>query len=276
MVRSTDGMTELRPLDDPAELRNLLKRSPEAFLARRIVINEGKTEYGVVLEHLDEWNLGAHPEAAPSAALGVVPIEGDGGTGSAAWAGQFLTAGYEVVLFIDSDDEAANSLVPALEAAGGTVVQWSGAHSIETAICEQLDETGLNAFIQAALDVAEDREASAQSHAAKLVEKGAPPVSAGADPLDVTTWAAAGVNLKQAREIVGLAAKGKDIDKGKAWFKRVDKGRRLGRFILETPALQAGEVKAKLDELKAAIYARPEAPPTATPEHQEQLEQPGV
>lgn len=268
MVRSTDGVTDLRLLDDPAELRMLLKGSPEAFLARRIVINEGKTEYGVVLEHLEEWNLGPNREPAPSAALGVVPIEGNGGTGSAAWAGQFLHAGYEIVLFIDSDDEAANDLVPAIKTAGGTVVQWSGAHSIETAICAQLDEIGLNAFIEAALDVADDREASAQSYAAKLVAKGAPPRNTGADPLDVVTWAAAGVSLDEAREIVGLAAKGKDIDKEKAWFKRVDKGRRLGRFILETPALQTGEVKAKLDELKTAIYARPEATLEGAPQDQ--------
>lgn len=265
-VRSTSGVTELRPLDDPAELRRLLKSSPEAFLARRIVINEGKTEYGVVLEHLDVWNFGPKAEPTPSAALGVVAIEGNGGTGSAAWAEQFLSADYEVVLFIDSDDDAANSRTSAIESAGGTVVQWSGAHSIETAICSQLDEAGLTAFIEAALDVADDREGSAQSYAAKLVAKGAPAASTGADPLDVTTWAAAGIDLASARGIVGSAAKGKDVDKDKAWFKRVDKGRRLARFILETPALQTGEIKAKLDELKAAIYARPEATPEGSPE----------
>lgn len=264
MVRSSGGVTKLRPLDNPAELRMLLKRSPEAFLARRIVINEGKTEYGVVLEHLDEWNLGSDSEPTPSAALGVVPIEGNGGTGSAAWARQFLKVGYDVVLFIDSDDKAANDLVPAIKSAGGAVVQWGGNHSIETAICAQLDETGLNAFIRAALDVADDRDSSAQSFAASLVANGAPPASTGADPLNVTTWAAVGVDLEKARNVIGRAAKGKD----KAWFKRVDKGRRLGRFILDTPHLQAGVVKATLDELRAAIYARPGAAPTASPDHQ--------
>lgn len=268
MVRSTDGRTELRPLNDPVELRKLLKRSPEAFLARRIVINEGKTEYGVVLELLDEWNLGPNPEPSPSAALGVVPIEGDGGTGSAAWAKQFLNAGYDIVLFIDSDDDEANKLVPAIRAAGGTIVQWSGRHSIETAICAQLDETGLNAFIEAALDVADDRDASAQSYTSKLVANGAPAAKTGADPLDVTTWPGAGVHLERAREIVGLSAK------DKAWFKRVDKGRRLGRFILEAPALQTGEVRVKLEELKTAIYARSGAH-TATVDDQ-QPERPGA
>ena len=70
MVRSTRRRDRTEPLDDPAELRPLLKACPEAFLARRIVINEGKTEYGVVLEHLDEWDADTEPEPAPSAALG--------------------------------------------------------------------------------------------------------------------------------------------------------------------------------------------------------------
>lgn len=276
VVRSSAGVTDLRPLNEPIELRMLLKTSPEAFLARRIVINEGKTEYGVILEHLDKWDLGSAPQPAPSAALGVVAIEGNGGTGSAAWAEQFLKVGYDVVLFIDSDDEAANKLVPAIESAGGAVIQWSGNHSIETAVCAQLDEIGLNAFIQAALDVADDRDASEQSFAAKLVAKGAPAAASVADTLDVTTWETAGIKLERAREIVGEAAKGKQHAKEKAWFKRVDKGRRLGRFILETSELQTGEIGAKLEELKTAIYARPDAAPGRPAEQPARFKRPTV
>lgn len=259
MVRSTTGVTDLRPLSAPADLRRLLKTSPEAFLARRIIINEGKTEYGVVLELLDEWNLGGNPEPAPSAALGVVAIEGNGGTGSLAWAEQFLHAGYQVVLFIDSDDAATNQMVPDIKTLGGAVVQWEGEHSIETAVCAQLDEAGLTQFIQAALDVADDLDGAAQSYAGKLESLGAPGAKTGAELLNVATWAHAGVDLKRAREIVGRAAK------SKSWFKRVDKGRRLARFMLDTPGLQTGDVRAKLDELKAAIYARSEKTPTSAP-----------
>ena len=260
LVRSTNGVTDLRPLDDPAELRSLLKASPEAFLARRIVICEGKTEYGVVLELLDEWNRGTDVGPAPSAALGVVAVEGNGGTGSAAWAEQFLKVGYEVVLFMDSDDEAANRLVPKIKELGGVVVRWSGSHSIETAVCAQLDEIGLASLIRAALDVADDRDAAAQSFAATLTAKGAPAASPGVDPLLATTWAAAGIGLERAREIIGAVAK------ERAWFKRVDKGRRLGRFVLDTPAVQQGEVKERRDELKAAIFARPKGSVSPDPE----------
>lgn len=257
MVRSAGGVTELRPLDDPSSLRPVLKSSPEAFLARRVVVTEGKTEYGMVLEHLDRWDHGTTPEPVPSAALGVVAIEGNGGPGAAEQAKQLLTVGYDVVMFMDSDDPKANGLVPDVEALGGTVIQWAGGHSIETAVCAQLDEAGLNAFIRAGIEAADHEAAAKQSFADSLVANGAPFGVAGADPLDVATWHQAGIDLAAARKLVGRTAKKKD------WFKRVDKGQRLGQFFLETDALQIGDVKATIDRLKAAIYARhPDQPPT--------------
>ncbi|TGN65020.1 ATP-binding protein [Nocardioides eburneiflavus] len=261
MVRSTaSGTTEVRSLDDPASLRPLLKRCPEAFLSRRVVINEGKTEYGVVLRLLQEWDYGPVPEAVPSAALGVVALEGDGGTGSAKWAKEFLDVGYDVVLFIDSDEPDANAMVPDVQQLGGTVVQWPGGVCIETAVCSQLDEAGLNGYIAAALEVADDPAASKQSFTDHLrkyaVLDGLPP--AGVEILDMITWTAAGISLDACWTAIAL------VSKEKGWFKRVDKGQRLGRFLLESASLQTGPVRATIDELKAAIYARPPGTQTTT------------
>lgn len=99
MVRSRAGMTVVRPLDDPATLRGVLKSNPEAFLARRVIVTEGKTEYGLVLELIQEWDGTETEGSVPSAAIGVVPIEGKGGTGSSDLALELLRVGYEVVLF---------------------------------------------------------------------------------------------------------------------------------------------------------------------------------
>lgn len=267
MVRSANGTTELKPLGEPAELRPLLKACPEAFLARRIVINEGKTEYGVVLEHLDEWDEDTDSDAVPSAALGVVAIEGNGGPGSAGRAAQFLNLGYQTVLFMDSDDDNANTLADQVAAGGGAVIRWDGDHSIETAVCAELSGAGLTAFIEVAIEVAEDPDSARTTYATALITNGAPDGCSGADTLDVSTWASAGVDLNQARDVVGKTAKGKSKDKG--WFKRVDKGRRLGRFILDTPELQAGDVKSKIDALKEAIYAPSEPEEASAPLAQE-------
>lgn len=267
MVRSTgDGTTQVRPLNDPSSLRPLLKRCPEAFLSRRVVINEGKTEYGVVLRFLQEWDSGPAPKPVPSAALGVVALEGDGGTGSVKWAKEFLGVGYDVVLFIDSDEPNANAMAPDVTQLGGTVVLWSGGVCIEVAICSQLDETGLNAYISAALEVVDDPDGSKQSYTDHLrqyaVRSGVTPPRL--DILDMTTWTATGISLDACRTAVAL------VSKQKGWFKRVDKGQRLGTFILETAALQEGPVKATIDELKTAIYAR--SPATQPADHKDQAQ----
>lgn len=250
MVRSTaTGTTEIRSLGDPPSLRPLLKRSPEAFLSRRIVINEGKSEYGVVLHLLEQWD--ARPEQTiPSAALGVVALEGNGGTASCMWAEEFLRVGYEVVLFIDSDEPDANALVPGVKQLGGRVVQWSDGDCIESAVCAELDDAGLNDYIAAALDVADDPDASRQSFTDNLrkfaVIDGVTPESVNI--LDMTTWTAAGIDITACRKALS------EVSKGKGWFKRVDKGQRLGAFILQTPALQTERIREVLDQLHVAVY----------------------
>lgn len=123
MVRSTSGATDVRSLGDPLSLRAVIKSSPEAFLSRRVVVNEGKTEYGMVLHFTDTWNTDTSEGFVSSAALGVVAIEGDGGTGSVKWATELLEVEYDVVLFVDSDDANTNALLPGVEAKGGVVVR---------------------------------------------------------------------------------------------------------------------------------------------------------
>lgn len=255
MVRSNAGETRLRPLDSPSDLRALLKSTPAAFLARRIIVCEGKTELGMTLELSETWN---EDEEAPSAALGVHAVEG-GGTKAPAMARQLRQAGYQVVLFIDSDSEPVNEQVPALKDLGVVVVQWGDEHCVETAVCAELDEAGLTEFIKVAIELADDQDGARKSYVDKMMTRGAPRPSTGADPLDVTTWSGAGVDLESARRFVGGAANSKE----NGWFKRVDKGRNLARFILESVQLQHGAVRATLDELRTAIYT----PPLAALEH---------
>src|SRR3546814_20358618 len=82
MGRSAGGKTEVRSLGAPDTLKPVLKASPEAFLARRVVLCEGKTEYGLVLALINRWNDEQEQDGAlPAAAIGVVGVEGRGGTG---------------------------------------------------------------------------------------------------------------------------------------------------------------------------------------------------
>lgn len=265
MVRCTGGATDVRSLGDPLSLRAVIKRSPEAFLSRRVVVNEGKTEYGMVLQLVDRWNTGTSDGFVSSAALGVVVIEGDGGAGSVKWATELLEVEYEVVLFVDSDDTNTNLLLPNIEAKGGVVVRWAGEVCTEEAVCSQLDADGLNALIQVAFEVHDDPDTAPTVFADQLIARGGPgkDVTAGVDPIDVTTWTNAGIDVEQARRIVSLTA-----SKAK-WFKQIHKGRRLGQFVLDTPALQTGPVAQVVEELREAIYARPPVVEDETPAGEE-------
>ncbi len=262
MIRSEGGETVARSLGDPVTLKPVIKASPEAFLARRVVVGEGKTEYGLLLGLFESWDT--ELEAAggvPSAALGVVGVEGSGGTGSAGRAKELLDAGYEVVLVLDSDDEAANELVPEVEAAGGKVVQWTGGVCTERAICDQLSAEGLTAFIDRAVEAADDPETSRVSFIDQLKARGAPTVNEKEAQLDVAAWVAAGTTLEQARVTVGGTAK----DKG--WFKNVDRGKALAALVLSRSELSNGAVAATLAEVREHTYYQPEpSPHNASPD----------
>lgn len=250
MVRSATGETKVQSLGEPDSLKPVIKSSPEAFLARRVVLCEGKTEYGLLLAWLETWDHDSEADGSlPSAALGVVGVEGSGGTGSAGWALKLLDVGYDVVLFLDSDEPEANNTVPRVEAAGGRVVQWLGEVCTERALCDQLGAEGLSAFIAAAVAAADDPDAATVSYTTLLRDKGA---AASATPLDVASWLAEGQSLQEAREVVGNAAK------EKGWFKNVDRGRALANFVLTRGELSAGPVAETIATLREHVYYRPE------------------
>ena len=213
---------------------------------------EGKTEYGLLLELIESWDPGGDVEGELSAAaLGVVGIEGQGGTGSAGTAMELLNAGYEVVLFLDSDHDAANEMASSVAAAGGKVVQWPGGVCIERAVCNELEAESLSRFIQTAVDVHDDDPADVQrAYAQQLQAKGAPITDA---PLDVASWLIADTTLEDARTIIGCTA-GKA--KAASWFKRVDPGRALARFILECADLKSGAVMTTVEQLRSSVYYR--------------------
>jgi len=258
VVRSRGGVTAVRSLTQPATLKPILKKNPEAFLSRRVVMGEGKTEYGLLLAFLERWNADLDGEGKlPSAALGVAGAEGGGGTTSCQWTEALLGVGYDVVLFLDSDESGANAMVPGVEAAGGKVVQWAGEMCTERAICEHLDAEGLTGFLATAVAAHEDAEpAAALSWVVDAVQNRQAPKTE--PPLDVAKWIEVGTDLVKARQIVGMAAS------NKGWFKSVDKGKHLAEFLLARREFKTGPVADTVALLREHIYFRP-APP-AEPE----------
>jgi hypothetical protein len=248
---SSGGVTTLKRLDDPTEMQRLLRGWPEAFLARHIVVAEGKTEYGISLHLMETWDRHrAKEQMSPSSALGVVAVEGRGGNDAVNLARLLLDAGFRVTLFADSDVEDVNGKAATVTAAGGTVVQWAGGLNTEQAVCSELDPTGLTALIDLAVKIAENPEVAAIAYADHLKHYGAPRTET---VLSVTSWQDVGTDVGRAQQIVAAAAH------AKGWFKNVDRGKQLGAFVLSRSELEGGPLRSVLAQLEAAVYASADA-----------------
>lgn len=139
LVRSNGQVRPEEPRDD---LQALLRAAPEAFLARRILVCEGKTEIGLwrgLSEHWTAANDGLPPSHTGTAvALG-------GGTSAPAIAQYFRELGYETALLADSD-QGLDPPAAALTAAGVEVIQWP-AGAIEDQLFADLAWSDVTALV---------------------------------------------------------------------------------------------------------------------------------
>lgn len=102
ICKSNDGITEC--ISIPTEFQALIRKYPFAFLSRKILITEGSTEWGILRAQNEEWSKKSFSFAYSS---GII-IDGHGGASSISLAKEFKKLGYEVGIFIDSDDENTN------------------------------------------------------------------------------------------------------------------------------------------------------------------------
>lgn len=107
----------------PEAVSYVLKRTPEALLARKVVVGEGVTEQGFCDALDDAWTA---ETGASFGYRGVVVVDGGGSTQPAEVAGHLVALGYVVALLIDSDAKAKAS-----RARGSTVLAWPGGVSTE-------------------------------------------------------------------------------------------------------------------------------------------------
>lgn len=132
-VRSSDGVTEVRPLVcvgmEPGLAQGHARRAPEAYLARKIIVGEGRTEEGLVRGLDAHWTSVGRPSLALQ---GVVAVGGGGKDDAPRLAEHLLELGYKVLLLMDSDKapDDPNALAK-VTAKGGVVAQWPDSCSTE-------------------------------------------------------------------------------------------------------------------------------------------------
>jgi putative ATP-dependent endonuclease of the OLD family len=253
VVRWADGVVNVHMLRESTDdIQPMLRAKPSAFLARKVVLGEGRTEYGLLATLVARWDAErVKGGKAPAAALGAALVHGDGGQQTAQRAIKLIQVGYESAILVDCDDPGASSAIADAEAAGAGVVRWGDSHCTESALCAVLDAEGLTALVQLGTTLraseATVRDDLTAYHTGRITH------------LDVSQWIQSEeLDLAGARQLVGQTAKKRE------WFKSIPNGEALGEFIwTRIDSLATTDFGAKLGQIKQQIYGMESTEPDA-------------
>jgi len=218
-VRSKDGRTSVLSVSEksaqPETAQKHLRAQPEAFLAPRIVVGEGRTELGLI-RGLDGWWSKDNRESF--ALLGVVTIDGGGKDKAPQICVTLLDLDYCVFLLHDTDETPSPDLLDQVKQKGGKIESWQDKCSTEERIFLDVPWDTVCKLVDYA------RECNGDDSVLDGIKK-----TAGASTrltitsLDYSTW----VDSLELRQVLGRAAKAKKT----SWFKDVTRGECVGSII---------------------------------------------
>jgi hypothetical protein len=209
--RSQDGFVTVQGAT--ADLQAVLRANPEAFLAKKIVVCEGKTEIGLV-KAMDRWWRGndarrSMPHVGAAMADGAGSTTGDRAT-------SFNTLGFPVAVLADSDQPLSPSATE-LDGVGIRILTWDGSMSTEQRV---LEDATWEAFLEIS-GFAVSQYGLGPVRDAVQVKLGR--AIAG----EVSDWAIGDGEQREVQRAFGEAAK----SSRNGWFKRIDSGEVLGTAI---------------------------------------------
>lgn len=229
----------VRVLTPTTDAQPILRSAPEAFLSRRVVVCEGKTELGL-LRGLDaHWTKTSEPMAV----VGIGFADAGGCTKVGKTARVFKSLEYPTAILADSDadlDEPEASL----QAAGIEVFRWGGTRATEDQIFEDLPWAGVLAVVKLAIDEHGVDQISAQVSSALKTSLS----ELSEDPCE---WRA---NHDEAalRTAITTSARSKKSP----WFKRVDLAESVGLVVGEhLSAIEGTPLATKIRDLRAWLFS---------------------
>lgn len=236
IVREVDGNVEIKRIGSTA--RNIIRATPEAFLANKVLVCEGKTEIGMLRACNNHWQA----EGSPSLwSIGIELVDG-GGRNTLRRANAFIDAGYDVCCFMDSDDlDDQRETIDRLIGKGATLIHWDGRNSTDEVIINCVSEVVLCGIWEI---VAEEQTFTAlkdsiESH--ELIVQGA----LGEDP---NRW-------PQESTIVSLRQASAIRAKNNNWFKRVDLAEKVSAlFLNELDQIDETDLAQKIGMIKEWIH----------------------
>lgn len=142
-ARPGRATTIARP-SSPDPIRPLMRFTPRAMFARRILVSEGNTELGLILGLRENWPV-RHANR-PIEQLGAAIADGNGEQ-ACAMALALAGLGYEAAIYRDSDTVLTHDNLAALAAAGVPVFEYGGGLNTEQAIFSAASDTMVQALL---------------------------------------------------------------------------------------------------------------------------------
>ncbi len=239
IVRRETGKTTVRQVSD--SFVGTVRASAEALLSRKVIVCEEVTEVGLLRAFDRKWKE-TH-NGAGMAYQGVSTIDGNGCTNAPQRAIDLKELGYEVLLFVDSD-ECIKPSRSNVESHDVTVVQWPDEMNTEQRIFRDMDDDTILRIVRLAIEITDDETGIMHALGSNLHIK-------GFNLANLQTLLADPEQADNARQALAkLAAK------TFGWFKRMDYGERLGEIVAnsiqEIPTTTAFSIGMK--EIEEWIY----------------------
>jgi hypothetical protein len=226
----------------PDPIRPLMRFTPRALFARRILVSEGNTELGMLLGLREGWP--ARHGGQPIEQLGAAIADGNGEQASSL-ALALAGLGYTTAMFRDSDTVLAPATVAALTAAGVPVFEYGGGLNTEQAIFTAASDE----LVQALLVYAREERGGAvvdDNLNIRIPDLGLDLIRG-----DFGNWfLLSDLNETQLREAVA------EVAARKKWFKDQRIGRGLAPLVARVAAANAASrLATTLNQVEAWLYA---------------------
>lgn len=236
MVNNDAGELKVHQLDKvddiKGEVQGIIRGEPDAFLCKRIIVCEGKTEIGL-LRSLDEKLF--TKTGTRFAHYGVGIALGGGGNKFFSLARLLKTCGYDCCILMDSDIDNEEAEKEEVEKLGIKVFSWEKGNAIEEQLFQDASIQCAEQLIAYAVDIKGIQSVEAHLHNEFKDENKEYQIVDDAIVLSGNDKGEVSIDVLRR---IGKVAKGK-LNKKKnqvegAWFKRIDRGQDIGDIVFSS------------------------------------------
>lgn len=237
IVHSIEGQTYIKKPD--AIIRPLIRSNPEAFLSRKVIICEGKTEIGLC-RAFDKW---WSDDCFPFSYSGVALADGQGNTKGPMLAIELSKLNYKTVYFGDSD-KPLNPNGDELMKNGVSIVLWPDGVATEERIAFDLPWAGFIEMVCLAMKEFGEEHVLGKIANALCIDVN----SLSKNPHE---WASKFSSDSEIRNVFANIAK----NNKPGWYKRVDTAEQLGKIIIKNWAnIEKKPLGLGINQLKECVY----------------------